>query len=123
MGWGKGTLDELREQLEGLVHPGFLRRTPADALAQYPRWLKAMQVRAERLVNDPAKDQARMLELRPFMDALAKARAAGVADEPGWRALRWDLEELRVQLFAQELGVRGGVSAKRLARQLEQLRG
>lgn len=123
MGWGKGNLDELREQLDGLVHPGFLRRTPADALAQYPRWLKAMQVRAERLVNDPAKDQARMLELRPFMDALAKARAAGVADEPGWRALRWDLEELRVQVFAQELGVRGGVSAKRLARQLEQLRG
>ena len=44
------------------------------------------------------------------------------ADEPGWQELRWDLEELRVSLFAQELGARGGVSPKKLAQRLASLR-
>ena len=45
-----------------------------------------------------------------------------VCTHPGWQALRWDLEELRVSLFAQELGAKPGVSVKRLARQFEALR-
>ncbi|HET6395926.1 MAG TPA: DUF3418 domain-containing protein, partial [Pseudoxanthomonas sp.] len=121
MGWARGNLDDMRAQLDGLVHPGFLRRTPAEALAQYPRWLKAMVLRAERALRDPARDQARMLELKPFADALADARARGVADAPGWQALRWELEELRVSLFAQELGARGAVSPKKLAQRLAAL--
>ena len=40
---------------------------------------------------------------------------------PAWQALRWDLEELRVSIFAQEQGTRRQVSAKRLSRQLEAL--
>jgi ATP-dependent helicase HrpA len=46
MGWARGNLDDLRAQLDGLVHPGFLRHTPAEALAQFPRWLKGMLLRA-----------------------------------------------------------------------------
>ena len=121
MGWASGNLDDLRAQLEGLVHPGFLRHTPAEALAQFPRWLKGMVLRAERALRDPARDQSRMLELKPFADALSQARRRGQADEPGWQALRWDLEELRVSLFAQELGSRGGVSPKKLAQRLASL--
>jgi ATP-dependent helicase HrpA len=64
-----------------------------------------------------------MLELKPFADALDAATRADRAGEPGWQALRWDLEELRVSLFAQELGAKGGVSAKKLAGRLAQLRG
>jgi ATP-dependent helicase HrpA len=62
-----------------------------------------------------------MLELKPFADAIERARARGEADLPGWQALRWDLEELRVSLFAQELGTRRQVSAKKLARSLQSL--
>ncbi len=123
MGWAGANLDDLRAQLEGLVHPGFLRHTPAEALAQFPRWLKGMTLRAERAMRDPARDQARMLELKPFIDALAAARAGGRDGTPPWQALRWDLEELRVLLFAQELGARGGVSPKKLAQRLAALGG
>jgi len=122
MGWASGNLDDLRAQLDGLVHPGFLRDAPAEALAQFPRWLKGMILRAERALRDPARDQARMLELKPFADALAAAQARGVADAPEWQALRWELEELRVSLFAQELGSRGGVSPKKLAQRLASLK-
>ena len=123
MGWARGNLDDLRAQLTALVHPGFLRETPADALAQLPRYVKAMRLRAERAVRDPAKDQARMLDIKPFADALAQAVADGVAGSPDWQALRWDLEELRVSMFAQELGARAGVSPKKLAQRLQALRG
>jgi ATP-dependent helicase HrpA len=121
MGWARGNLDDLQARLRALVHPGFLRETPADLLPEFPRYLKALALRAERALADPVKDQARMLELKPFDDAWTRAVAEGRALDAGWQAFRHDLEELRVQVFAQELGTKRSVSAKRLAKQLEVL--
>jgi ATP-dependent helicase HrpA len=118
VGWASGNLDDMRSQLEALAHPGFLRDVPAEALAEYPRWLKAMSLRAERAQRDPTRDQQRMLELAPFVEALARADPADAET----RALRRELEELRVQLFAQELGAKGGVSPKKLAQRVQRLR-
>ena len=123
MGWAKANLDDLRAQLAGLVHPAFVPETPADAFNELPRYLKALGLRAERALRDPTRDQQRMLEVQAFASALDAARRQGRAGEPAWQALRWDLEELRVSLFAQELGTKRPVSAKRLAKQLEALRG
>jgi ATP-dependent helicase HrpA len=117
MGWARANLDDMQAQLAALAAPGFLREVPAEVLAEYPRWLKALVLRAERAQRDPTRDQARMLELKPFADALA---AADPADADA-QALRRELQELRVQLFAQELGVKGGVSPKRLAARLQRL--
>jgi ATP-dependent helicase HrpA len=122
MGWARGNLDDLHAQLAALVHPGFLRETPAEALAQFPRYLKAMKLRAERAKRDPTRDQQRMLELVPFVQALDDAKAVGRAQSDEWQALRWDIEELRVSLFAQELGARSGVSPKKLAQRVAALR-
>lgn len=122
MGWASGNLDDMRAHLASLTPPGFLRDVPAQALREYPRYLKALSLRGERALRDPTRDQARMLELKPFADALAEAVATGEAEAPEWQALRWDLEELRVSLFAQELGARGGVSPKKLAQRLTALR-
>ncbi|MCZ8062437.1 ATP-dependent RNA helicase HrpA [Silanimonas sp.] len=121
MGWAKANLDDLRAQLAGLVHPGFVRETPPEAFNELPRYLKALALRAERALRDPTRDQQRMLEVQPFAKALDDARRRGIALETGWQALRWDLEELRVSLFAQELGTKRPVSAKRLAKQVEAL--
>jgi ATP-dependent helicase HrpA len=119
MGWASGNLDDIRERLAALVQPGFLRQTPPALLAEFPRYLRGLSLRAERAIADPLKDQARMLELRPYDEALRAAPAPLSAD---WQEFRHDLEELRVQTFAQELGTRRQVSHKRLARQLERLR-
>jgi ATP-dependent helicase HrpA len=59
-----------------------------------------------------------MLELAPFVEALARADPADAETQ----ALRRELEELRVQLFAQELGAKGGVSPKKLAQRVQRLR-
>ena len=122
VGWAKANLDDMRAQLTALAGPGFLRDTPATALAEYPRYLKALSLRAERALRDPLRDQQRMLDLKPFSDALRDVTDAGLAQAPAWQALRWELEELRVSLFAQELGAKGGVSPKKLATRLQALR-
>ena len=122
MGFATANYDDLRQQLAGLVHPGFLRDTPFDRLNELPRFLKGMRLRAERLRNDPGKDQARMLEVIGFAQALREATRHGIAQHPAWQALRWALEEFRVSLFAQELGTRETVSAKRMGKLLEQAR-
>ena len=122
LGWARGNLDDITAHLHSLVHAGFLRETPAAFLTEFPRYLKALSLRVVRAVADPLKDQARMLELQPYAEALRLGRARSPILPPAWLEFQWDLEELRVQTFAQELGTRRPVSHKRLARQLEQLR-
>ncbi|MGH8050473.1 MAG: ATP-dependent RNA helicase HrpA [Arenimonas sp.] len=121
MGWARANLDDLQMHLRSLVHPGFLRETAAIGLREFPRYMKAIALRAERALADPVKDQARMLELKSFTDALNRAQEKGQIKDLAWQQFRWDCEELRVQVFAQELGTQRSVSAKRLAKQLELL--
>jgi ATP-dependent helicase HrpA len=118
MGFARASYDDLREQLDALLTAGFLRKLPTSRLAHYPRYLKAMRLRAERLRQDPAKDQQRLLQVLPFWRDYLKHRAAG---NEGLDELRWLIEEWRVSLFAQELKTAEPVSAKRLTRALENL--
>ncbi|WP_426702320.1 ATP-dependent RNA helicase HrpA [Rhodanobacter sp. Col0626] len=120
LGFARASYDDLREQFDALLVPGFLRELPAARLVHYPRYLKAMRLRGERLRQDPAKDQLRMLQVMPYWRAYLQYRAAGV--EPAELAkLRWLIEEWRVSLFAQELKTAEPVSAKRLAKALAAL--
>jgi ATP-dependent helicase HrpA len=120
MGFARASYDDLREQLDALLTPGFLRELPAARLAHYPRYLKAMRLRGERLRQDPAKDQQRMLQVMPYWRAYLQHRAAG-AEAVDLAELRWLIEEWRVSLFAQELKTAEPVSAKRLAKALAAL--
>jgi len=116
MGFARASYDDLREQFDALLAPGVLRELPTARLAHYPRYLKAMRLRGERLRQDPAKDQQRMLQVLPCWREYLKHLAAG---SEGLDELRWLIEEWRVSLFAQELKTAEPVSAKRLAKALE----
>ncbi|SFK70500.1 ATP-dependent helicase HrpA [Rhodanobacter glycinis] len=113
IGFARASYDDLREQLDVLLAPGLLRELPPARLAHLPRYLKAMRLRAERLRQDPAKDQQRMLQVMPYWREYLQHRAAG---DEGLDELRWLIEEWRVSLFAQELKTAEPVSAKRLAK-------
>ncbi len=93
--------------LAALVPDDFLRVTPYERLAHFPRYLKAMKLRADRWKQNPAKDAERAKQLAAF---------TGVPE------LRWQAEELRVSLFAQELGIAEPVSVQKLERALAELK-
>jgi len=123
MGYGKANYDDLHEQLSGLMHPGFVRELGRARLAHYPRYLKAMRLRAERLRVDAAKDQARLLAVQGYWREYLRLRASGETAPAALEELRWLVEELRVSVFAQELKTAEAVSPKRLQKVLDGLRG
>ncbi|MGE0350986.1 ATP-dependent RNA helicase HrpA [Hydrogenophaga sp.] len=115
---GKPSADvasDIALQLQRLVPRRFLLQTPYAQLQHLPRYLKAVQLRLDKLRVDPARDAARMAELRPqdqrFWRLVAERK--GVQDAR-LQELRWLLEELRVSFFAQELRTPQPVSIKRL---------
>jgi len=120
----KDVADDVQAQLQRLVPKRFLLTTDWAALQHLPRYLKAVTLRLDKLRTDPARDAARLAELRPleqrYLRRLAELKGAQHArlDE-----YRWLLEELRVSLFAQELRTPQPVSAKRLDKAWQQLAG
>jgi ATP-dependent helicase HrpA len=109
---------DIDDQLRHLVYPGFVAATPQAWLGELPRYLRALERRLERLDRAPDKDRRARVELEPLWDRVRTAleRDAGV-QAADWR---WAIEELRVSLFAQELGTRRTVSPKRVDRQLRE---
>ncbi len=98
----------IEHDVQRLVPGDFLARTPFAQLPHLHRYLRAIQIRAERAAVSPAKDTEKAKQLAPF------AQWEGRVPEPQREAFRWMLEEFRVSLFAQELGTAQPVSAMRL---------
>ena len=117
-GFARASYTDLNEQADHLLTPGFLRELPKARLAHYPRYLKALLLRAQRLREDPGRDGPRMLQVTPFWREYLKRRATAGAE---LQELRWLIEEWRVSLFAQELKTAEPVSAKRLAKAVADL--
>ena len=104
----------MEQDLAALLSPDFLRQIPFERLTHLPRYLKAMQARADRWKRDAAKDGQRAAEIAPF--AVAVKKMGSRTD-----SFRWLVEEFRVSLFAQELGTAEPVSAVRLTKALQEI--
>ncbi|OGA28447.1 MAG: ATP-dependent RNA helicase HrpA [Betaproteobacteria bacterium RIFCSPLOWO2_02_FULL_65_24] len=108
---------EMEEWAGRLLHRRFIKETLYERLQHFPRYLKAAALRLDKLRADPARDARAAAELAPLVAQWQREQArqakAGGAD-PQLEQFRWLLEELRVQLFAQELRTPVPVSVKRL---------
>ena len=110
------------QQLQRLVPKRFLALTPWTQLQHYARYLKAIVLRLEKWRADPARDGAKLLELKPQEQRYWRlvAERKGAVDDR-MLEFRWLLEELRVSFFAQELRTPQPVSVKRLDKAWTQL--
>ncbi|MET1021434.1 MAG: ATP-dependent RNA helicase HrpA [Arthrobacter sp.] len=110
-------LNDMKSQLEQLVFPGFVARTGYRQLSQLPRYLAAIEKRLEKLPTNVQRDAQHMAVIQALEDDYDDAVSALL---PGRRAgseltqVRWMIEELRVSLFAVELGTAYSVSEKRI---------
>jgi len=121
--WQRAMTD-IRNQLKELLQPGFIASVPLARLKDYPRYLKAIQLRLDKFSINPAKDADWQQQIQSWRQAY-QARAAddsqrGVRD-PKLEEFRWALEELRVSLWAQRLKTPYPISFKRLAKAWNEL--
>ncbi len=111
----KDVADDIAGQLQRLVPKRFVAQTPYTQLQHFPRYLKGITLRLDKLKGDPARDAQRLTELRP-LDQRYTRRLSELKGTHDARLdeFRWLLEELRISLFAQELRTPQPVSIKRL---------
>lgn len=109
------TYADIQSQLSQLMSKSFVRTTPYGQLAHFPRYLKGVQARIDKLRADPSRDRRLMSEMAPLLVQYQRAVTA-LKGQPDAQLsdFRWMLEELRVALFAQELRTPMPVSVKRL---------
>ncbi|MCQ0031070.1 DUF3418 domain-containing protein, partial [Burkholderia glumae] len=109
-------------QLGALVGKRFVIDTPYAQLAHFPRYLKGIALRIDKLKADPARDARQLAELAPLAQHYQRALSQrGGAADGRLTEFRWLLEELRISLFAQELRTPMPVSVKRLHKVWESL--
>ncbi|WP_270258181.1 ATP-dependent RNA helicase HrpA [Kocuria marina] len=115
---------DMSEQLSRLIHPGFVARTGWRALQHVPRYLAGINVRLDKLSGHLQRDAVAMQtvhDLEAEYRAAVDAVPSTVPTPAALRAVRWDLEELRISFFAQELGTAHTVSEKRIRKRLREL--
>ncbi len=126
---GKVTFDmvsafnDLKAHLSVLVYPGFITDFGVNRLKDWRRYIQGLAKRLEKLPVDPTKDRSHQLNIEKVnsrYQALKKSQPKG-KQNPQLDEVRWMLEELRVSLYAQQLGTKVPISVKRIENYLDQL--
>jgi ATP-dependent helicase HrpA len=119
-------LDDARQQIASLLPNGLMLHVPMDRLAHFSRYLRAIQMRLERLPNDPRRDADKAAQVVPVWQSFRERREAlrsrGVPEDE-LESFRWLVEELRVCLFAPELKSPLPVSPQKVAERWKSLSG
>ncbi|OHU24758.1 ATP-dependent RNA helicase HrpA [Mycobacteroides chelonae] len=116
---------DMRDQLARLLEAGFVAATGAAKLADLARYVTAIGKRLERLPQGVEADRERMQRVHAVEDVyddLLRDLPAGRSDDPDIRDIAWFIEELRVSLWAQQLGTARAVSEQRIIKAINAAR-
>ncbi|PSK92981.1 ATP-dependent helicase HrpA [Haloactinopolyspora alba] len=116
------SLVDAKAHLARLIAPGFVTTTGRRRLPDLVRYLRAVERRLEKLPTSPQRDRTQLGAVERVTEAyqeLVDALPPGHAPGPQHAEIRWMIEELRVSLFAQELGTAYPVSEKRIMRAVD----
>ncbi len=116
----------VKAEVTHLLPPDFLNCYEMDCLRQVTRYLKAIRIRVERAYTSPQKDQIKAQQLAVHQDRLKGAleeleNGGSFLRAEKVQEYRWMIEEFKISLFAQELGTRYPISAKRLDKKWEEI--
>lgn len=110
-------MSDIKVQISQLIYPNFVTDIGYNRLADLRRYLTAIEKRLDKLPMDPNQDRAKMLRVekaqnayKQLLDKLPKSKA--IPNEIV--EIRYMIEELRVSLFAQQLGTKYPISDKRI---------
>lgn len=103
------SIDDIEDQLDLMNLSDFVYTRGSEVWLEFPRYLKALLMRLERLPNNLPRDEAAILEVDPWMDKLFKFK-----NKTELKSLYFMVEELRISLFSQPMKTKMPVSAARL---------
>ena len=110
-------LSDMKSQISGLIYQGFVQKSGYARLPDLLRYLQAIDKRMDKLTQDVNRDRAAMLRVEQVQQAYQQLfaklpKSKPISDEVA--EIRYMIEELRVSLFAQQLGTKYQVSEKRV---------
>ncbi|MGP9605641.1 ATP-dependent RNA helicase HrpA [Glutamicibacter sp. AOP33-2CA-4] len=116
-------VSDIRSQLEQLIYPGFIAATGAAHLMRLPRYLAGIESRLVKLNSGAVTRDGQSLtviqKLEDDYDSALGRVPEGARTPAGLREVKWMLEEMRISLFAQELGTAYSVSEKRIRKAIK----
>ena len=115
------SIEDMRAQLFALIRPGFVTATGVSRLPDLPRYLRAIEKRLDGLPDKAGRDAQLMEQVQQIEREYRELRGQ-VPMSGDLLQIRWMIEELRVSLFAQNLGTPYPVSATRIYRAIDALR-
>lgn len=113
---------DIKQQCEKLVFKGFVTFSGLNKLDDIVRYLQGMLRRLEKLPIDPNQDRLKLIDVNRVLDTYQAIINKQRKDKPVENELlntRWLIEELRVSLFAQNLGTASPISVKRILNHLK----
>ena len=120
----EAAIADLRRQMGGLLHRGFVAAAGRRRLPDLVRYLRGMVHRLEKLPANAVRDELWMQQVAAvtaeYEQLRARVPSTGAPDDPVTR-VRWMLEELRVSLFAQSVGTPRPVSEQRVYKAIDAL--
>ncbi|WP_081581264.1 ATP-dependent RNA helicase HrpA [Timonella senegalensis] len=114
------TLNDVRAVAGALIYPGFVSATPPAQLRHLARYLRAQVHRIDKAADSVHRDNEIAWKIGNVTDQFTKAlgtrNSAGLVglDNPALVDVKWMIEELRVSMYAVQLGTNGSVSEKRI---------
>jgi len=117
--------EDMQQQYQQLVNRQFIANTPYEQMVHIPRYLKGIVVRIEKLRANLIRDQENQTQWqrlqRQYVQVLKNHANNEVSRDI--QDIRWQLEELRIALYAQELKTPTPMSVKRIEKILNTIRG
>lgn len=123
--WSGPAIDDMKGQLEFMLPKGAVARHGWAHLRHLPRYLEAMEIRLKDMARDPDRDadlEDEVTEVREYLDARLEKLPEGRRRSSAVRDIGWQIQELRVSLFAQRLGTAHSVSPTRVRKAIDKLR-
>lgn len=118
------SLADIKQQLAKLIYKGFVAETGYQKLTDLYRYLQAIDKRIEKLYQDPNKDRLHLIVIErvsQIYQKLQQQQDKYKAHQQSIKQIRWMIEELRVNLFAQQLGTPYPISEKRIKQLVEEI--
>lgn len=116
-------MSDIQSQLDKLVFKGFVEACGWNRLGDVARYLKAIEIRIDKLPVDPTRDRLHMQSINKVQETLVAQLVKVPRSVPTPQALieaRWMIEEYRVSCFAQVLGTAYPISEKRILNHIQQ---